>query len=146
MTVSVVPLTTVVMGAVDQRHAGTASGINNAVSEIAGMLAIALFSALAVNVFAAALGASLAPLQLAAALRGAVEAQIPKLAEATVPAGIDSGLKQALETMFELSFLKAFRIVMLVASGLALASAVCAALTIPKTVHAGAPQTRKTDP
>ena len=146
MTVSVAPLTTVVMGAVDQRHAGTASGINNAVSEIAGMLAIALFSALAVNVFAAALDASLVPLQLAAGLRGAVEAQIPKLAEATVPAGLDSGLKQALETMFELSFLKAFRIVMLVASGLALASAVCAALTIPKKVHAGAPQFRKTDP
>jgi predicted MFS family arabinose efflux permease len=146
MTVCVAPLTTVVMGAVDQRHAGAASGINNAVAEIAGMLAIALFGALAVGVFAKALDASLLPLQLAAGVRSVVEAQIPKLAEAAVPSGIDDGLKQALETAYQLSFLNAFRVVMLAASALALASAVCAALTIPKTSHESARRPSKTRP
>jgi EmrB/QacA subfamily drug resistance transporter len=143
MTISVAPLTTVVMGAVDQRHAGTASGINNAIARIAGMLAVALFGALAVGVFGKALDASLDGLQLAPVLRDAVQAQIPKLAEAAVPPDVTGALRQALEISLRLSFLEAFRIVMLTAAVLAVASAVCAALTIPKTSHEGARSPRK---
>jgi EmrB/QacA subfamily drug resistance transporter len=42
MTIAVAPLTTTVMAAVDRRHAGAASGVNNATARIGGMVAVAL--------------------------------------------------------------------------------------------------------
>lgn len=51
MTLAVGPLTAAVMGAVEPARAGVASGVNNAVARIAGLMAIALLGALMSSVF-----------------------------------------------------------------------------------------------
>lgn len=132
MAISVAPLTTTVMAAVDDRHAGTASGINNAVSRIAGMLAVALVGAVAIGVFSAALETRLDALPLAPEVRTALLAQAPDLARVRVPPELGGWARQTVEFALDAAFLLGFRVAMLVAAGLAFASALCAAWTIPR--------------
>src|SRR6202522_532509 len=60
MAVTVAPLTTVVMNSVNEDRVGAASGINNAVARVAGVLAIAVLGIVMVRAFASRLDHSLA--------------------------------------------------------------------------------------
>jgi Major Facilitator Superfamily len=130
MTVSVAPLTTTVMGSVEDRHAGTASGVNNAISRIAGMLAVALLGAFAVGTFGSALDARLTELQVASDLRLALKAEVPKLAEAEVPSQVQGEQRLVFKRALEETFVRSFRLAMLLSACVALASALCACLTV----------------
>ena len=123
MAISVAPLTTAVMGAVDSSHAGIASGVNNAVSRTAGLLAIAVMGIFVSYTFTSSLDSRLAMLNIPAPIRQVIASQHSKLASINIPAGISSATHAALVQAINESFIAGFRVVMLIAAGLALASA-----------------------
>jgi len=132
MAASVAPLTTTVMRGAEDRYAGVASGVNNATARVAGLLAVALLGSIAVGVFGSALDARLDRLQATPEVRSALRAEVPKLAEAMVPKSIAPAERQVLERALHESFVRSFRVVSLVAAGLAALSAVVAWLTIDR--------------
>lgn len=134
MAVTVAPLTTTVMGAVDVRNAGIASGINNAVSRTAGLIAIAVFGLVLIGAFSRSLERRLATLDVPPAARQAVLDQRALLAAAELPAGLDEAQQASVRETIQRSYVDGFRLVSLLNAGLALASALSAALLIDRAV------------
>jgi EmrB/QacA subfamily drug resistance transporter len=123
LAVSVAPLTTTVMSSIDQSRAGVASGINNAVSRVAGLLAIAVLGLVFAASFNGRLERGLDGLGLPAAERHSVEVQRGKLAAA---ASDDARVQRLIRE----SFVGAYSTVLWIAVGLSVASALSAAVLI----------------
>jgi EmrB/QacA subfamily drug resistance transporter len=123
MAISIAPLTTTVMTAVDQSHAGIASGVNNAVSRVAGLLAIAVFGLVLTGIFNRNLDQRLDWLHLPPPAHEQVEMQRSKLAAIETD---DPHIRQAINE----SFVTGYRAVVLIAAILAIASSLTAATMI----------------
>ena len=130
MATSVAPLTTTVMNSVRENQAGIASGINNAVSRTAGLLAVAVFGVVMLHVFNNNLDRRLAMIELSQEVRHSLGEQKAKLAGIEAPPNLGAGPRAAIEQAVADSFVSAFRVVMLLSAGLALASGLSAWLMI----------------
>jgi hypothetical protein len=126
MATSVAPLTTTVMNAVERAHAGIASGINNAVSRAAGLLAVAVFGVLMAHAFAASFERRLATLDLSAQTRAQIENERGSLADLRVPDGLSDETRTAIKQAVGESFVAGFRLIAYISAGLACMSALAA--------------------
>jgi EmrB/QacA subfamily drug resistance transporter len=123
MAASVAPLTTAVMNSVPPERAGIASGINNAVSRVAGLLAIAILGVVLYAGFSRALDRELEALHVGAPARAEIVAQRRSLGAATTA---DAAGREAIRR----AFVDGYRQVLWIAVALAIAGSVSAAALI----------------
>jgi EmrB/QacA subfamily drug resistance transporter len=132
MALTVAPLTAAVMGSAGDDFSGTASGINNAVSRIAGVFANAVFGALAVVFFAIALQHNSNTLPLTIEQKQAIMKQAGQLGNAQAPKMIAAVQKAIVVKAYHNSFIAMYGLVLKMAACFAFVGAVMAGVFIKR--------------
>jgi EmrB/QacA subfamily drug resistance transporter len=130
MAISVAPLTTTVMNSISEDHAGIASGVNNAVSRTAGLLAVAVFGLIMFQAFNSCLEQRLNLIPIPVEVRQSLNAERLKLAAAEIPGSVSEEMRVNIKQAINDCFIFGFRRVMLVGALLALSGSLLAWLTI----------------
>jgi EmrB/QacA subfamily drug resistance transporter len=131
MSVSIAPLTTVVMNSVGQGRAGTASGINNAVARVAGVLAVAIFGVVMAAAFSNSLRHSLSELKLSTDTVRELESNVDKLGSLDAPSSVNPQTAASIRSAVANAFVSGFRLIMLFCAVLGVAGALVAWRWIP---------------
>jgi len=126
MATTVAPLTTTVLNAVEPEQEGTASGVNNAVARVAGLLAIAALGIVASKSFDRALDGRLSEPGFSAAAREIPKTERSKLGAAQPPPGLPAAEAARVREAIALSLVAAFRVLMRIAAALALLGSISA--------------------
>jgi EmrB/QacA subfamily drug resistance transporter len=134
MAVAVAPLTTAVINAVPTHRAGVASGVNNAAAAVASLLAVAIFGAVALQVYDRELDRHLAAQTVSAEVKQAVEGARGKFVAEPALARLQGEDRQIADTIVRAALAHSIALVMWLAAALALLGALCAAIAIPSGV------------
>jgi EmrB/QacA subfamily drug resistance transporter len=129
MCLLIAPLTKSALS-VSQQYSGAASGVNNAVSRIAAMMAIAVLGAVMLSVFTASLHKNVAASPLSESQRQQIASQNSKLGGIEVPKDFDNSSAAVAKTVVKQSFVHSFRWAMGINAALCLLAALIAAATI----------------
>jgi len=142
LSILVPAVTTVALNSVDVRHEGLASAINNAFSQTAGLLAVAVLGVIMFISFGSSLDDRLAALNLPPEAKQQLEGEKIQLGAAQAPEGLDAAQSVSVDRAIDEAFVSGYRVVMLVAVAMALASAFSAALLLEgKKLEGSAEQT-----
>jgi MFS family permease len=106
MSLVIAPLTTTAMNSVEGRHSGLASGVNNAVSRTAGLLAIAVLGIFVFAAFSSGLDSRIAKLDLTSEQRVSLESEKVDLAGAKPPDGVSPETATAVEQAIDEAFVE----------------------------------------
>jgi EmrB/QacA subfamily drug resistance transporter len=126
MSFTVTPLTTAVMAAVSDQFSGMASGVNNAVSRVAGVFANAIFGALAILFFSGALQDQLKQAPLSNKDKQLVMAQVTNLGNAKVPQSLRNHDRLLVKNIYHAGFIVAYARIMRIAAVLCFLGALMA--------------------
>jgi hypothetical protein len=116
----------VVMSSVQQDRAGAASGINNALARVAGVLAVAVLGIVMVAAFASSLRVSVANLHLNSSVVDGLQSNVARLGAIDIPAHLEPQIAGKIRDGITRAFLFGFRVIMLLCASLAVASAAIA--------------------
>ncbi len=130
MSITVVPLTTAVMGAVSGDQSGIASGINNSVTRVAGTFMNAVVGALAVVLFLQYVQSATAGWDLPSNQVAAIQGEAKRLGDASVPLVIPEERTSELRNIFRMGFINVYSLVAMLCAGLAFLSALIAVFTV----------------
>jgi EmrB/QacA subfamily drug resistance transporter len=141
MAITVAPLTTTVINSVPAHRTGVASGINNAVASLGSLLLIAILGSVALGAFSRALERQLSHVTPSAAVRSAALGARGGLVMPAMPARLAEPQRLQARAIVAGALVKTVQGALCIAAGLALGSALVAALTIPprRTPRAPAP-------
>ncbi|MFP3854482.1 MAG: MFS transporter [Anaerolineales bacterium] len=143
MGITVAPLTTVVMSAPPQKQVGVASGVNNAIARVAGVLAIAIFGGLALLSFRQVLTTRAQELPLRPQQQTELIAEAEKLGEAEPPPSLSQGEAKQAERAIRLSLLTTFKRTAIASAGLSWLGALAAALLIGREEDGWDPESER---
>jgi EmrB/QacA subfamily drug resistance transporter len=101
LSATVAPLTTTILGGVDQRQAGIASAVNNAVARVAGLLAIAAIGALVSARFEASVDRTAASEPLDPTARAALVEARRRPLDVAIPAGTPTASREHLVALLQ---------------------------------------------
>jgi MFS family permease len=130
MSITVAPLTTTVLNSVAQHQTGVASGINNAVAQVASLLLIAVLGTVGIASLNRSLDRHIASSEASAEVRQIADTTRRGFVMPAMRPGTSEQTRAAAHAVVADSFLDTIRQVMFIAAALSLASAGAAALTI----------------
>ncbi len=134
MGIVVAPLTTTVMAVVSEKNAGIASGVNNTMARVAGLLAVAVLGAVMLITFRSELTDRVNQSSLPTNKKPVMIAGADKLAETQPPNGLSEKNQKEAQLIIKRSFIHTFDRIGYISAALAWLGAVIAMLTVKKGV------------